>query len=65
MSEIGVVVAKTVRIDRDGAQSLLRTFADWCNNEVLPKRLVVGIGQNDVEVFLKRYADLEPEQSDG
>jgi hypothetical protein len=60
MPEIGVVVTKAVRIDRDGARSLLRAFADWTNATVLPKKDLVE--QHDVETFLKRYADLKPEE---
>jgi hypothetical protein len=62
MAEIGVVVTKAVRIDRDGARSLLRAFADWTNREVLPKEDLIV--QKDVDTFLKRYADLKPEETE-
>jgi hypothetical protein len=61
MAEIGVVVTKAVRIDRDGARSLLRAYSDWVNSQVLPKADLVV--QEDVETFLKRYADLQPEEN--
>lgn len=62
MAEIGVVVTKSVRIDRDGARSLLRAYSEWVNGEVLPKREEVL--QQDVETFLARYAVLQPEEAD-
>jgi hypothetical protein len=59
MGDIGVTVTKSVRIDREGARVLLRAFADWVNTQVLPKDDVVV--QEDVETFLKRYANLAEE----
>lgn len=54
MSEIGVIVTKAVRIDRDGARSLLKAFAEWVEPTINP---------GDVETFLRRYADLPPEEA--
>jgi hypothetical protein len=59
VAEIGVTVTKAVRIDRDGARSLLRAYSDWVNNSVLPRKDKVE--QEDVETFLKRYANLPSE----
>lgn len=68
MAEIGVVVTKAVRIDRDGARSLLRAFADWANRGANANGAYRDpadpITQEDVETFLKRYADLKPEETD-
>jgi hypothetical protein len=62
MGEIGVVVTKSVRIDRDGARSLLRAYSDWLNREVLASGDVVSVGNKTPDTFLKRYADLKPEE---
>lgn len=63
MPKIGVVVTKSVLIDRDGARSLLRTYSGWLNQEIpLQDR---SIEQEDVEEFLKRYADVTEGTSDG
>lgn len=60
MSEIGVVVTRAVRIDREGARSLLRSFADWANRELVLQN-DKSIKQEDVDNFLNRYADLDAE----
>lgn len=58
MAEIGVVVTKNVRLDRDGVRAVLRAFADYLNHQVLSNK--DRIEQDDVDTFLKRYASLQP-----
>lgn len=62
MAMIGVVVTKSVLIDRDGARSLLRAYSDWLNRLVPDEEHVV---QQNVETFLKSYADVSEGASDG
>jgi hypothetical protein len=62
MAKFGIVVTKSVEMDRDGARSLLRAYSDWVNSQVLPKSDLIV--QDDVEAFLKRYANI-PEGTSG
>jgi hypothetical protein len=59
-SEIGVMVTRAVRIDREGARSLLRAYSDWLNPSDGAGRQIT---QLHVEEFLARYADLSPEDA--